>query len=181
MTPEQYENAARAVHVALQERNATSNRRLHIDRYKSHAAKVLDIKSVYPGRWAEVIDAGERLRLFKVDRETLQKPIFVDLKPRTTDEDTEDEPTVNGPMPYRPVTQPDQAVCVNTAFREKETATAELVQKIAVLVKFPDGHADGHRGLHVYLDDFFTPAEEAQLVQLAKTRGATVIETVRKA
>ena len=88
MTQDQYDDAARAVHAALQERNATSNRRLHVDRYKPHAARVLNMRAVYPARWAEVIAAGARLRLFKVDRKTLKKPFFVALKPRTTAKET---------------------------------------------------------------------------------------------
>ncbi len=117
ITQEQYDDAARAVLVALRQRRATSNRRLHVDRYKKHAAPILGIASVYPARWAEVLDAGRRLGLFKVDRKTLKKPFFVDLgadlRPSSYtatqsnpapapaivddvyDEDTSDDPTVS--------------------------------------------------------------------------------------
>lgn len=79
ITQQQYDDAARAVLIALRQRRATTNRRLHVDRYKKHAAPVLGMSSVYPGRWAEVLDAGRRLGLFKIDRNTLSKPVFVDL------------------------------------------------------------------------------------------------------
>ena len=79
ITQKQYDDAARAVLIALRQRRATTNRRLHVDRYKKHAAPVLGISSVYPGRWAEVLDAGRRLGLFKIDRNTLSKPFLVDL------------------------------------------------------------------------------------------------------
>lgn len=114
ITQQHYDDAARAVLVAVRQRRATSNRRLHVDRYKKHAAPVLGMSSVYPGRWAEVLDAGRRLGLFKIDSKTLSKPFFVDLgsevRPSSytppgshTDpapvlvEDTDDEPTVTEP------------------------------------------------------------------------------------
>ena len=127
MTPEQYENAARAVHAALQAR--TSGRRLHIDRYKKHAARVLNMRAVYPARWDEVIAAGRRLGLFKVDRNTLKKPIFVNLckgtapapvEESTFDEDTSDEPTVQND------TQPAQAGQHTHAI---------------MLIRYPKGHS----------------------------------------
>lgn len=117
ITQQQYEDAARAVLLALRERRGTSNRRLHVDRYKKHAAPVLGVSAVYPKRWAEVLDAGRRLGLFKIDRKTLQKPFLVDLgvdiRPSSYtaaqanpapapaivddvhDEDTSDDPTVD--------------------------------------------------------------------------------------
>ena len=175
MTPEQYENAARAVHAALQAR--TSGRRLHIDRYKKHAARVLNMRAVYPARWDEVIAAGRRLGLFKVDRNTLKKPIFVNLckgtapapvEESTFDEDTSDEPTVEvnghecrprfgiGPDEYN----------INEA-------------NMAVLVQYPPGHADHHKGLHVYLECFVSQGQSDDLVLLAKRRGAIIIHVVR--
>ena len=67
ITQEQYDEAARAVILAVRARRATSNRRLHTDRYKKVAAKVLGITAVYPARWAQIIQAGHRLGLFGVD------------------------------------------------------------------------------------------------------------------
>lgn len=103
-TQEQYDEAARAVILAVRARRATSNRRLHTDRYKKVAAKVLGITAVYPARWAQIIQAGHRLGLFGVDSDTLSKPFFIDHGGRpapapvapaedTGDEDTGDEDT----------------------------------------------------------------------------------------
>ena len=133
MTPDQYENAARAVHAALQAR--TTGRRLHIDRFKKHAAAALGMRAVYPARWAEVIDAGRRLGLFKVDRKTLKKPFFVDLKPHTTpehtfDEDTSDDPTVEhaGQIASPPVKMVHRR------------PPAKVPNRMIVLVRYPKGH-----------------------------------------
>ena len=200
MEKDQYEDAARAVHAALRAR--TKGRRLHIDRYKRHAAEVLQLSAVYPARWNEVIEAGRRMGLFRVDRETLSKPIFVDLckgtapapvEESTFDEDTSDEPTVEvnagelacevlpGPN-YEPDPVLDGGGCdgfgmVTGDPQQDDCYPGEDINEadMAVLVQYPPGHADHHKGLHVYLDGFFSKNEVADLVRLAKRRGAILI------
>ena len=52
-------------------------------------------------------------------------------------------------------------------------------ENMAVLVQYPPGHADYHKGLHAYLDCFFSQDEVDDLVHLAKRRGAILIHVVR--
>ena len=122
ITIEQYDNAARAVVIALRE---TTGRRRHMRRYKAAAAPALGIKSIYPSRWAEVLAAGLRLGLFRVDRETLKHPILVDLggpvdagciteytsDEDPDDEDTSDDPTVESRPMFTPPPPPPRFIC----------------------------------------------------------------------
>lgn len=114
ITQQHYDAAARAVLVALRQRRATSNRRLHVDRYKKHAAPLLGMSAVYPGRWAEVLDAGRRLGLFKIDRNTLSKPFLVDLGAKVrpssytpAESHTDPAPAVSQPEPVEDIHDED--------------------------------------------------------------------------
>ena len=103
LTDKDYQNAARAVIIAVREHRSdpsTSNRRKHVKQYKRHAAKALGMASVYPARWDQVLKQGERAGYFKVDTHSLSKPVFVDLHhPRTMD-DQEEPPTPEPVISY---------------------------------------------------------------------------------
>ena len=124
-----YEAAAVAVHAALL--NETG-RRKHAKNYKKHAAKVLGLRSIYPARWEEVLEAGRFLGLFTVDTVTLRHPFLVlgsgheaaradlssyhgGIQPEDVlDEDTSDDPTVETQVPppvIKITAPPDSFAC----------------------------------------------------------------------
>lgn len=178
MTPQQYEQAARAVHEALSTRRQAGGRRLHADNYKRHAAKALGIRSVYAGRWAEVLDAASRLGLFKLDRNTLSFPILVLQEPSRV------QPPEPSQEPAQALPEARDHVHLVEDTSDEPTVEAEPARVLGLLVKYKPGHRDAHRGVHLYMDAWMTEAEIAQWEALARRSappGAVEITMIRKA
>lgn len=138
ITPEQYERAAKAVRDAVIQK---TGRRLHIDRYKKDAAQVLGIKAVYPGRWREVIEAGERLGYFKVDRTTLRHPFFEVAGHRnwwSCQGEQEDEPNPPASI-METLTESAPPTFIDDVEEPDQTGS-----HMVVLARYPKGH---HRSL----------------------------------
>lgn len=175
MTPEQYEQAAQAVHQALSTRRQAGGRRLHADNYKRHAAKALGLRSVYAGRWAEVLDAASRLGLFKLDRKTLSFPILVLQQPGKV------QPPAPRQEPSQSLPEAKKHVRLVEDTSDDPTVEAEPARALGLLVQFKPGHADAHRGLHLYLDAWLTQPEIEQASTLARRAGAVQVVIIRRA
>ena len=209
ITPDHYIDAAYHIALDLHQPSGPRRSRPHIDNFKKKAAMCLGVSRLYKARWEKVIEYGVAAGLFKVDRTTLSYPIFVLSKEglehyennvwNPPDEDTSDPD-------FKTVSDEEFAKTALEAYatmaaENEDTSDEPTVEvnasecrprlpavpgeghindeNMAVLVQYPPGHADYHKGLHAYLDCFFSQDEVDDLVHLAKRRGAILIHVVR--
>ena len=182
----EYRDAAIAVYDAVEAHQG--KKRPHFNNFKSAAAKALGITRLYRARWEAVLKTGEREGLFNVNRHSLSYP-FISLVRR-------DPLRLKDPARF----EPGAYVCDNSMGSQHDEDTSDpdtaddMLEELAeqramkernpvvrryVLVRFPYSHADGHRGLHPYLDiKASDQAEVDRMVALARRQGATIVDIV---
>tara|TARA_Y100001963_G_C6638854_1_gene379928 strand:- start:203 stop:754 length:552 start_codon:yes stop_codon:yes gene_type:complete len=166
-----------AYQTAVAVKAVDSNRRYHINNYRGAAAAALGRTRLSSTIWEQVLDAGSTWGLFRVNRDELSYPFFEVIEQALDDyvDDVRRSPEIL-----------ELEVMEAVAEVTPEIDTAHVVDKFtetkpyAILVRFPASTADGHRGLHVYLDTFFAARELESARKLAKSRGAVELMVVER-
>ena len=175
ITRETLTNAA--YETALAVVGVETRRRYHINNYRRAAAEALGRTRLSATIWRQVLDAGSTWGLFRVNREELSYPFFEVIHEGLDDfeQDVRRAPELI-----------ELEVMEAVAEVTPESDSAHVVdafsgpKRFALLVRFPSMTADGHRGLHPYLDTFFSSGELVQARTLAKSSGAVELIVVER-